>query len=383
MQVKAAIITESHGSFVTDLIEVDEPRAHEVRVRTAFAGMCYSDETLRKGGISLPPEILVALSGRDSVFPIIAGHEGSGVIEALGAGVSGLAVGDHVAFSFVPSCLRCQYCLSGRPYLCDLLATTVAGPMISDQTWRHHYGDVPLNRMCQVGAFAEQVVVHEASVVRLEPWWDLRAAALVSCGVATGYGSAVDRGRVTAGDTVAVIGCGGVGSGAILGAAQAGARAVIAIDVNESKVTRARQIGATHGATSALDAAHNVLPDLTWGKNCDVVIVTVNTVTEEILEEARSITAKGGVIVVTALAPASQTSTKLNLFMLAMMNQEIRGTIFGSSSPRLQIPKLLRLHHEGKFPVDELVTREYSIDEVDQGYQDLRDGLNVRGVVRF
>jgi S-(hydroxymethyl)glutathione dehydrogenase/alcohol dehydrogenase len=255
--------------------------------------------------------------------------------------------------------------------------------MISDGTWRHHLGDLDLNRMCQLGTFADHIVVNEASLIRIEPWYDLRAAALISCGLSTGFGSAVSRGGVKPGDTVAVIGCGGVGSGAIQGAVHAGARAVIAIDTNQSKVDRALKIGATHGCATTLDAAFGILPELTWGKNCDVVIITVGVLTGEIVEQARSITAKGGVVVVTSIAPFDQTSVDLNLFMFAMQNQELRGTIFGSESPRIQIPRLLRLHHEGKFQVDELVTKEYDLDDVQQGYDDLESGENLRGVVRF
>jgi S-(hydroxymethyl)glutathione dehydrogenase/alcohol dehydrogenase len=323
------------------------------------------------------------LIGRPSPYPIIGGHEGSGVVESVGEGVTSVAPGDHVAVSFIPSCGRCEYCVAGQSYICNMGATTLMGPMISDGTWRHHLGDVALNRMCQLGTFSERIVVHEASLIRIEPWLDLRAAALISCGVSTGFGSAVNRGGVKPGDTVAVIGCGGVGSGAIQGAIHAGARAVIAIDTNESKVDRALKIGATHGCATTLDAAFNILPELTMGRNCDVVIITVGSMTGELVEQARSITAKGGVIVVTALAPFTDTKVELSLFMLSMLNQELRGTVFGSENPRVQVPRLLRLHHEGKLHIDELITQEYALEDVQQGYDDLESGKNVRGVVRF
>jgi S-(hydroxymethyl)glutathione dehydrogenase/alcohol dehydrogenase len=323
------------------------------------------------------------LSGRSSIYPFIGGHEGAGVVESVGPDVTSLKVGDHVAVSFIPSCGRCSYCASGRQYICDLGAHTLVGPMISDGTWRHHLGDENLNRMCQLGTFSEYIVVHEASLIRIDPWYDLRAAALISCGIATGFGSAVNRGGTKPGDTVAVIGCGGVGSGAIQGAVHAGARAVVAIDTNQSKVDRALKIGATHGGATTLDAAFTILPELTMGKNCDVVIITVGVLTGELIEQARSITAKGGVIVATSIAPYSQQTVELNVFGLSMYNQELRGTVFGSESPRVQVPRLLRMHHEGKLHIDDLITQEYSLDEVQQGYDDLESGKNLRGVIRF
>jgi NDMA-dependent alcohol dehydrogenase len=382
MKVKAAIVTELNGPWRTETIDIDEPRAHEVRVKMAYAGMCHSDEHSRVGDMTAPPEVL-SFFGVDSMFPFIGGHEGSGIVDAVGDGVTGLIPGDHVSVSFIPSCGRCHYCVSGRPFLCDLGANTLAGPMMSDGTWRHHFEGHHLNRYAQLGTFSEHIVVHEASLIKLDPWYDLRAAALISCGLSTGFGSAVNRGGVRPGDVVAVIGCGGVGSGAIQGAVHAGARAVIAIDTNQTKIDRAMKIGATHGATSALEAAFSFLADLTTGRNCDVVILTPGRLTGELVEEARSITGKGGTIVATAIAPFTQTQVDLNLAMLTLYNQQLLGTVFGSEPPRVQIPRLLRLHHEGRLFIDELVTREYSIDEVNQGYLDLEDGLNVRGVVRF
>jgi S-(hydroxymethyl)glutathione dehydrogenase/alcohol dehydrogenase len=383
MQVKAAIVTEAHGPWHTELIEIDEPHANEVKVKMAFSGLCFSDEHLRHGDIGMSPEVMAMISGRESMFPVIGGHEGSGVVESVGSDVTSLKPGDHVAVSFVPSCGKCEYCLSGRQYICDMGSTILAGPMISDSTWRHHYGEENLNRMCQIGSFSEYIVVHEASLIRIEPWYDLRAAALISCGISTGFGSAVNRGDVKPGDTVAVIGCGGVGSGAIQGAAVAGARAVIAIDTNQSKIDRALKIGATHGCATTLDAAFNILPELTWGKNCDVVIITVDNLTSELLEQARSITAKGGVIVATSLGATTLTSIEFNMMMFSMSNQELRGTVFGSENPRIQVPRLLRLHHEGKFFIDELITKEYTIDQVQDAADDLASGENLRGVIRF
>ncbi len=382
MQVRAALATGLNEPWSTHTIEIDEPKAHEVKVKMAFAGMCHSDEHGRTGDMTAPPEVL-SFFGTDSMFPFIGGHEGSGIVESVGPEVQNLSPGDHVTVSFIPSCGVCEYCASGRGYICNFGARTLAGPMMSDSTWRHHWEGKNLNRFAQLGTFSEYIVVHEASLVRIEPWYDLRAAALISCGIATGFGSAAHRGRIKPGDVVAVIGCGGVGSGALQGAVHAGARAVIAIDTDQSKVDRALKHGATHGATSTIEAAFSFLPDLTMGQNCNVVVLTPGRLTGELIEQARSITAKGGTIVATAIAPFQQTTVELNLAMLTLWNQEILGTVFGSVSPRVQIPQLLRLHHDGQLIIDDLITQEYSIEQVNQGYLDQASGKNVRGVVRF
>ena len=382
MKVRAAIVSGLHEPWRTEEIELDEPHAGEVLVKMAWSGMCHSDEHVRTGDISQDTEVL-QLFGVDSMFPCIGGHEGSGIVEAVGDNVTSLAPGDQVAVSFVPACGRCEPCASGRQYLCDLTAMTLAGPMMSDMTWRHHLDGRNVNRMAQLGTFADHIVVNEASLVKIEPWQDLKAAALISCGISTGYGSVIDRAELKAGEVVAVIGCGGVGSGAIQGARIGGARAVVAIDILQSKVDRAMKIGATHGATSIMDAAFNVMPDLTMGRNADVVVLTPGVLTGDLIEQARSLCAKGGRVVTTAIAPFNQNTADLNLFNFAMFNQSLLGTVFGSANPRFQIPNLLRLHEKGLLEIDALITHDYTLDQVHQGYDDLADGKNVRGIVRF
>jgi S-(hydroxymethyl)glutathione dehydrogenase/alcohol dehydrogenase len=382
MKVRASIVSGLHEPWKTEEIELDEPHAGEVLVKMSWSGMCHSDEHVRTGDISQEPEVL-QFFGVDSMFPLIGGHEGSGFVEAVGPGVTQFAPGDKVAVSFVPACGRCEPCASGRQYLCDLTAMTLAGPMMSDMTWRHHLGDQNVNRMAQLGTFADHMVVNEASLVKIEEWQDLRAAALISCGISTGFGSVVDRAAVQPGEVVAVVGCGGVGSGAIQGARIAGARAVVAIDLLQSKVDRAMKIGATHGATSMLDAAFSVLPDLTFGRNADVVVLTPGVLTGDLIEQARSLCAKGGRVVATAIAPWNQNQVDLNLFNFAMFNQALLGTVFGSNNPRFQIPRLLRLHERGLLDIDTVITNEYTLDEVQKGYADLADGVNVRGIVKF
>ncbi len=260
--------------------------------------------------------------------------------------------------------------------------TILAGPMMSDGQWRHHLDGQKLNRMTQLGTFSESVLANEASLVKIDPGVSLKAAALISCGLSTGFGSAVDRAKVKPGETVVVVGCGGVGSGALQGARIAGARYIVAVDPLPFKVEKAKEIGATHGAASILEA-NLLLPELTEGRMADVVILTPGVLTGDLIGPAMQLASKDGRVVATAIAPFNQDEVSLNLFNLAMFNQSLLGTVFGSCSPRVQIPNLLRLYQAGLLEVDKLVTQEYTLDQVQNGYDDLAAGTNVRGVVRF
>ena len=378
---RAAVCLGVNEPWRVEEIDIDPPADREVRVQMHFAGLCHSDEHLRSGDLSLSPEALAAM-GRRSPFPVVGGHEGSGVVIEIGTNVTQVAVGDHVALSFVPSCGTCSWCASGRQHLCDAGSAALAGGMISDGTYRYHLHGEDLSRMTQLGAFAEEVVCHEHSVVRIEPWSDLRAAALISCGIATGFGSAVDRAKVRPGEAVVVVGCGGVGSGALQGARVAGARTIVAVDPVPFKLDMARAVGATHTATS-MRAAREVLPELTSGRLADVVVLTPGVLRGEMLEEASRLASKDARIVVTAIAPLRASDVTLNLFHLAMFNQSVLGTVFGSCSPRVQVPHLLGLFESGQLLIDEIVTREYHLDGVQQGYDDQAAGAIVRGVVAF
>ncbi|HEV3213657.1 MAG TPA: NDMA-dependent alcohol dehydrogenase [Acidimicrobiales bacterium] len=382
MRTRASIVSGVKEPWRTEEIELDEPHAHEVRVKMAYAGMCQSDEHLRNGTFSQPPEVLAMLSKTGSMYPSIGGHEGAGIVDAVGDEVHRFAPGDYVAASFIPSCGQCDWCATGRGYLCELGMTTLLGPMISDGTFRHHLGGEDLNRMCQLGTFSEYMVVNEGSLVKVDQGVNLRAAALISCGLSTGFGAAADRAQVRPGEAVIVVGCGGVGSGAIQGAKFAGASVIIACDLLPSKVERALKIGATHGAANLTEAAF-VAAELTRGRMADVVILTPAELTGDLIMPACKAGAKAARIVTVAVAPYSQTEVTMDLFGFTMYNQTLMGTVFGSQSPRIQIPRLLDLYNKGTFLVDELVTKEYTLDQVQQGYDDLEAGKNVRGVVKF
>jgi len=378
MQTRAAVLYGAHQEWQVKEIELDAPRVGEVVVKTFAAGLCHSDEHIVTGDLGTPEAL-----GGSGLFPVIGGHEGSGVVIEVGEGVTDLEVGDHVAVSFVPACGKCRWCATGQQNLCDLGAGTMGPGMIGDGRVGHHGPDgEDINTMAKLGTFAEHMLLHQDSVIKVDKDIPLIPVALVSCGVATGYGSAINRAEVTAGDTVVVVGCGGIGSNALQGAKAAGAKNVVAVDLSEFKREKAAEFGATHTAAS-MEQAMELVGGLTEGVMADSVILSAGVIYGDMLAPAQFLTRKGGTIVVTGLAPMMQMDVQLNLFELAMMNKQIRGTIFGSDSPRHAVPKLLGMYQAGQLKLDELVTQTYTLDQINEGYQDMRDDKNIRGVLVF
>ncbi|MFD0684494.1 NDMA-dependent alcohol dehydrogenase [Actinomadura fibrosa] len=382
MQTRAAVLWEPNSEWSVEDIELDDPKAGEVKVKLAASGLCHSDEHLVTGDMVLDPEVAALLQLEQ--FPVIGGHEGAGEVVAVGAGVSTLKEGDHVVLGFIPSCGRCPSCAMGRQHLCDLGAFLLAGRQVSDFTARHHSkGGKDLGIMCCTGTFAPYTVVNEATCIKIDDWLPLDKAALVGCGVTTGWGAAVNAAGVQPGETVVVIGLGGIGMNAVQGAAMAGARHVVAVDPVEWKREKATStFGATHSAAS-LEEATALVNEITWGANAERAILTTGVATGDLVAPMMALVAKGGRGVVTAVAPIAQEDVKLNLFDLAMQRKELVGCLFGNSNPRRDIPRLLRLYEEGKLKLDELVTNTYELDDVNQGYQDMRDGKNIRGMIKY
>ena len=381
MQTRAAILWEPRTDWSVEDIELDDPKAGEVKVKLTASGLCHSDEHLLTGDMVLDPEMAALLELQQ--FPVIGGHEGAGEVVEVGPGVTSLKEGDHVVLSFVPACGRCPSCARGRQHICDMGAVLLAGRQISDMTARHHSkSGKDLGIMCCAGTFAPYTVVNEASCVRIDDWIPLDKAALVGCGVTTGWGAAVNAAGVQPGESVVVIGLGGIGMNAVQGAAMAGARHVIAVDPVDWKRDKAVEFGATHTAAS-IEEAQAKVGELTWGANADKAILTTGVATGDLIAPMMAMVAKGGRGVVVAVAPVNQEDVKLNLFDLAMQRKELVGCIFGNANPRRDIPRLLRLYEEGKLKLDELVTNTYTLDEVNQGYQDMRDGKNIRGMIRY
>jgi S-(hydroxymethyl)glutathione dehydrogenase/alcohol dehydrogenase len=369
METKAAVLWEVGAPWSVETIELDEPGTGEVLVKMAASGMCHSDEHLVTG--DLPFEL-----------PIIGGHEGAGTVEKVGPGVSWLKPGDKVVFGFIPSCGRCPSCSTGHQNLCDLGALMGIGKQISDGTARHHARGKDLGLMCLIGTFSHHTVVNEASCIKVDDDAPLDKVCLLGCGVVTGWGSAVYAAETKPGDTVCVVGVGGIGANAIQGARLAGAKRIIAIDPLENKREKAMEFGATHTYASMTDALPGI-QELTWGQMANKVIMTMGVGSGAVLAEALALTAKRGRVVVTNIHPALEMSASVSLLDLTLMEKQVVGSLFGSGNPRADIPKLLNLYREGQLDLDGLITKTYSLEGINDGYQDMRDGKNIRGVLVY
>ena len=348
MRTRAAVLRQPETEYEIVELEVLDPGPGEVLVEMAYAGLCHSDEHLRH-------------SNPGGRYPIVGGHEGSGVVLAVGPGVTGVAAGDHVVTSFLPACGHCRFCASGRSNLCDKGATIASGQLPSG-TFPFRLDDEPLGGFCMVGAFAEHALLSEFSCVKIDPWIPLDTAALVACSVPTGWGSAVYSGGVRPGDTVVVVGLGGVGANAVQGAVHAGAMHVVGVDPVALKREFAESIGATHAVATAEEAA-GLARQLSRGTGADVVVVTVGKMSADVMTGAMSSLGKGGTLVLTALADrVSDGNVGLSGQLATVFEQRIQGSLFGSCNPFRDIPMLLRLHEEGRLELDRLITKRYALE---------------------
>ncbi|HVT64760.1 MAG TPA: NDMA-dependent alcohol dehydrogenase [Mycobacteriales bacterium] len=382
MDARAAVLWDTHKPWEIEEITLDDPGPNEVLVELVASGLCHSDEHLVTGDMKMPKEMNELLGFPQ--YPIIGGHEGAGTVLEVGKNVQSVKPGDSVVFSFIPSCGRCPSCSTGKQSLCDLGQYLIVGRQIDGLVARHHLAKdgTDVGTMCCLGTFGTHTIVNEASCVKLEDDIPVDKAALVGCGVTTGWGSAVYRADVQPGETVVVVGIGGVGINAVQGAAMAGARNVVAVDPVQFKRDSALQFGATHTAAS-VEEAFALVGEITWGAMAEKAIITTGVAEGSMIASVMSLVSKGGRCVVTAVASIEATDVTMSLFELTLMQKELVGSIFGGSNPRRDIPRLLRLYKEGKLKLDELVTTEYKLDEVNQGYEDMRNGKNLRGLIRY
>ena len=304
--------------------------------------------------------------------------------ERVGPNTGGFEVGDHVVFSFLPGCGRCRWCAAGMQNLCDLGAGLLTGARPEDPTsYRLHTLDgADVGQMCGISTFAERTVVSLASAVKVEKDLPLDKVCLLGCGVGTGWGSAVNSAQVRPGDTVIIMGVGGIGINAVQGAAHAGASNVVAVDPVELKREKALQLGATH-AFADIAEADEFAKSVTNGQGADSVIVTIGVVKGEHVGQAFAATRKAGTVVVTGLGDITEVGIPVPLGELTLFQKRIQGSLFGQSSPSSDILRQAQMYRDGKLKLDELVTSTYSLDEVAKGYEDMHAGKNIRGVILF
>jgi S-(hydroxymethyl)glutathione dehydrogenase/alcohol dehydrogenase len=371
MKTRAAVVRKAPGKFETVELELDEPREGEVLVQMKAAGLCHSDDHLATGDVPVP------------TYPMAGGHEGAGVVSAVGMGVRTLKPGDHVVFSFLPACGRCRWCSRGMQNLCDLGAYVLEGSRFDgDRSYRMSLDGQPVAQMSCVSTFSEYTTVDMNSCIKLDDDIPFEVACLVGCGVGTGWGSAVYAANVQVGDTVIVMGVGGVGINAVQGAVHAGASYVVAVDPVKFKRDAALQFGATH-AYPDMDSAAEFARSVTNGQGADSAIVVVGVTTPDHVGAAVAAIRKAGTAVVVGMGNLTDIGLPVSIVELTLMQKRIQGALYGCCSPTVDIPHQLQLYREGRLKLNELITTRYTLDEVAKGYDDMHAGKNLRGVVVF
>ena len=374
MRVKAAVLKKIGlpapyaQSRPLEIMELDlaPPGRGEVLVGVKAAGLCHSDLSVIDGSRPRP-------------VPMALGHEAAGIVEKLGESVSDLSVGDHVVLVFVPSCGRCGPCAAGRPALCEPGArANGAGTLLSGGR-RLSFRAEPVNHHLGVSAFATHAVVARESCVRIDPDLPLELAALFGCAVLTGVGAVVNTARVEPGASVVVVGLGGVGLSAVLGARLAGARKIVAVDLSDDKLAFAETLGATDAVNAGAPDAVETVRSVTGG-GADVAFDMAGAVPA--LELAYAVTARGG-MTVTAGLPHPEKRMTLAPVTLVAEERTLKGSYIGSAAPLRDVPRLIALFKAGKLPVDALLTHRLKLEAINEGFDRLRQGIGVRQVVEL
>jgi NDMA-dependent alcohol dehydrogenase len=363
-KAKAVLCREHNKPVVVEEISIDAPKRGEVTVKLGACGVCHSDLSAINGTIALP-------------LPLVLGHEGAGVVEQVGDGVTELAPGDHVVFSFIYMCGKCRFCVAGRPVLCLEQGKALTTPLEGTTRARDAKG-APLGIFSGCGSMAEYATVSAENLIKIDPKIPLDCAALVGCGVTTGVGAVFNTAKVEPGSSVAVFGCGGVGLSVIQGALIAGARRIIAIDTLAPKLEMARKFGATDTILFTDDPVKE-LKKLTGG-GPDYAFECVGS--GELAATAYRAIRRGGLAVVVGVAKPSD-STAIRTMTLPFEEKTITGSYFGSCVPRVDFPRMLALYMAGRLKLEELITRRYPIAEAPQAFADLQAGKNARGVIVF
>jgi S-(hydroxymethyl)glutathione dehydrogenase/alcohol dehydrogenase len=374
--MKAAVMHAPKQPLVVEDVELDGPQAGEVLVKMAATGVCHSDLHVYTGDLPLPPP------------PVILGHEGAGIVQDVGAGVSSVKQGDKVVLTFLPSCGKCRWCHTGQPNLCDLGAGLVGGKMLDGTSRLRRVQDgQPVNNFLFVSTFAEYSVIPEASLVKVPDATRLERACLFGCGFTTGYGAVTNAIHLRPGETITIVGCGGLGLAAIQGAAACDAGKIIAVDVHEEKLAMAKKMGATHTVRNR----HNVqdavkeIQEITWGLGTDYSGEFVGfDQCDETVAIAFNAVRKGGTMLLVGVGPLGKATMAVSPFALAMQQKRIQGVLFGMAQFKTDIPRYVGLMEAGKLDMDGMVTQEFKLKEINTCIANVLAGNKVaRQVIRF
>ncbi len=362
--MRAAVLHEAGRPMAVHDLALDPPQRGEVLVEVRAAGVCHSDHHYMSGDLATP-------------LPVVLGHEGAGVVSAVGEGVSGVAPGDHVVLVWRPACGRCEFCVRGRPALCELGRTMRATGGMRDGSTRMHLGTSDVRHFLGVSCLAERCVVVEESLVRVPDDVPFEVAAILGCAVITGVGAVINAARVRPGSSVLVIGAGGVGLPAVMGAQLAGAARIIAADRVPFKLELAREFG----ATDVIDAGQTDLVKEVRRLTGDGVDYSFEVIgrAETVVDAVRSLR-RGGVATAVGLGPMDARAA-IPFGDLILQEKTLQGSLYGSAAPSFEIGRLIDLYRAGRLPLDRLVSRTYPLEEVNEAYQAMLDGEVARAVI--
>jgi len=366
MQIRAALLRAANEPFTIERLDLESPKQGEVLVRMKATGVCHSDYHIVSGATPHP-------------MPVVPGHEGAGIVAAVGAGVQSVAVGDHVSLNWAPSCGHCFYCLRDRQNLCSAYVEPVWAGTMMDGTTRLSQNGKPVFHFSSLACFAEMAVVPERCCVPLPKDIPFDVAALIGCAVTTGVGAVLNTAKVTVGSSVAIFGAGGVGLSIVMGAKVAGATQIIVVDRSKSKLETAKQFGATAGIWAELDTVAEIAK-LTEGRGADYVFeaIGIPSVQETCLAAARP----GGVIVFAGISPVG-SSTNLPGAVLTRQEKTVMGCYYGTANPARDFPLYADMYLRGRLDLERLVTKTFRLDEINEAYAEMLAGNVARGVVTY
>jgi S-(hydroxymethyl)glutathione dehydrogenase/alcohol dehydrogenase len=366
--VKAAVLPALDAPMEVREVEVEAPHAGEVKIRMGASGVCHSDLSVQNGTLLSPT-------------PIVLGHEGAGVITEIGEGVTGLEPGDHIVVSWVPQCGYCFFCTRGQPQLCETSSAALATGGLLDGTTRITSGGSPLFQMAAAGTFSEETIIPAMAAVKIPKDLDLKVAALIGCGVLTGVGAALNTAHIRRGDTVAVVGCGGVGLNVIQGARIAGAENIVAIDMLENKLQMAKEFGATTTVNAGQTDPVSQVMDMTGQRGADVSFEVIGL--GPTIDQTITMTRRGGQAILVGVPRMEVMLTLPAFFGVVLAEKTIKGCWYGSSDVQRDVPRLIEHYKSGELKLDELISRTITVDQVNEAFEAMKAGEVARSVIQY